>query len=568
MITFLRIRNLATIEDLSLELEDGFSILTGETGAGKSIIIDSLRLILGDKGSSDLVRTGESEAVVEAVFRAGSASSPAADAPPADEELCLQRHVGCQGAGKAYVGGVLAPVKKMKDCAGGLVDIYGQHDHVFLLNLDNHLDFLDGFGGTLDLRRETARLAQELRKRHREILNLEERQRDAARRLDFLEFQIREIEAADLKPGEEDALQRERHLLKNAEKIASLVESALNIAHDREDSLTSLLSRLRALLDELGGFDSSLRELRDSLEPADIALREAVDVLRKYRDRQAVSPEALETVEERLSLIEKLKRKYGRDIADIRSAHLQLVEERDRLSHGRERLGTLNAEVDGLFGEYSASAAQLSKRRRASARELEGLIEKQIALLGMKKARFEIRINSVVADRGQPDKARDSGLDDVEFLISPNPGEQVRPLRKIASGGELSRVMLALKSIGRDQDAPRTLIFDEIDAGIGGKTADFIALKLKELSGRHQVLCITHLPQIASHAAHHFLIEKRVEKSRTFTTVKKLEFEERVEEIARLISGRRVTPTAMENAREMLLHNLGSKPKAGAEVSS
>ncbi|MBN2198766.1 MAG: DNA repair protein RecN [Candidatus Aminicenantes bacterium] len=568
MITFLRIRNLATIEDLSLDLDDGFSILTGETGAGKSIIIDSIRLILGDKGSSELVRTGEAEAVVEAGFRDADASVPLPGSDAAEGELCLQRHVGRQGTGKAYVGGVLVPAKKMKDCAGGLVDIYGQHDHVFLLNLDNHLDFLDGFGRTLDLRRETARLARELRKRHREILDLEETLRDSSRRLDFLEFQIREIEAADLKPGEEDALHRERHVLKNAEKIASLAAEALEIAYDREDSLSSLLSRLRALLDELGTFDPSLKDIRDSLEPADIALREAVGLLRRSRERQAVSPEAIETVEERLSLIEKLKRKYGRDIADITTAHLRLVEERDRLAHGRERLETLNAETDGLFGEYSESASRLSKKRRATARELAHLVEKEIALLGMNKARFEIRIESAPADRTHPDKARDSGLDDVEFLISPNPGEEVRPLRKIASGGELSRVMLALKSLGRDQDAPRTLIFDEIDAGIGGKTADFIARKLKELSGRHQVLCITHLPQIASHADHHFRIDKRVEKSRTFTTIKKLGFEERVGEIARLISGQRVTPSALENAREMLLHNRGAKPKAEAGTES
>ncbi len=567
MITFLRIRNLATIEDLSLALEDGFTILTGETGAGKSIIIDSIRLILGDKASADLVRTGESEAVVEAVFRPGEVSSLPSDAPLADGELCLQRGVGRQGSGKAYLGGVLVPVKKLRDCAGGVVDIYGQHDHVFLLDLDNHLDFLDGFGRTLDLRRETARLAQELRARQREILSLEDLQRDAARRLDFLEFQIREIEAAALKPGEEDALLRERHLLKNAEKISVLVGGALDIAYEREDSLTSLLSRLRAMVDELAAFDPSFKDIRDSLEPADISLREAADLLRKYSERQAVSPEALETVEERLSLIEKLKRKYGRDLSDIQSAHRQLLEERDRLSRGRERREELDAEVDGLFSEYGESAGRLSELRKAAARDLEKLIVRELALLGMKKARLEVQVRTVPADRSRLDRLKDSGLDEVEFLISPNPGEEVRPLRKIASGGELSRGMLALKSLGRDQDAPRTLIFDEIDSGIGGKTADFIALKLKELAARHQVICITHLPQIASHADHHFRIEKRVEKSRTFTSVEKLDFEERVEEIARLISGRHVTPAALENAREMLVHNLGPRPMSANKPS-
>jgi DNA repair protein RecN (Recombination protein N) len=557
MIKFLRIRNLATIEDLQLDLEEGFSILTGETGAGKSIIIDSLRLLLGERGSADLLRTGKSEAVVEAVFDTKEAFGLPPDVSAEDGELIIQRQITEQGTGKAYLGGVLVPLKKLKDTGAGLVDIYGQHDHVFLLNLDNHLNFLDSFGNALPLRQETGRLAQELRQKHKEKQELEASQRDAAQRLDFLEYQIKEIEAAGLRPGEEAELLQQRHILKNAEKIASLVEGALDIASEREESLQSLIARLRSLLAELSGFDPAFREIGDSLEPADITLREVTNLLLKYKDRQSVSPENLEKIEERLSLIEKLKRKYGQNLADIQVHFDRIKEERERLVHGEESLSEVKAGIDKLFREYSEKAGRLSEKRRLAARELQDLVEKEVGQLGMKKARFEVQVQTSPPDREQADKARDSGQDEVEFLISPNPGEQLRPLRKIASGGELSRVMLALKSIGREQERLKTLIFDEIDAGIGGKTAEFIAQKLKELARRHQVICITHLPQIASHARHHFRIEKRVEKNRTYTKVQKLGFEERVEEIARLISGSRLTEAALQNAREMLTHNLG-----------
>ncbi len=558
MITFLRIRNLATIEDLELSLEEGFSILTGETGAGKSIIIDSIRLLLGEKGSADLVRTGKSEAVVEAAFALEETALLPADVSLQDNKLFIQRQISEQGTGKAYLGGILVPVKKLKDAGPGLVDIYGQHDHVFLLDLDNHLAYLDSFAGVLPLREETGRRAQSLRQKHREQRDLEDQQRDLAQRLDFLEFQIKEIEAAELRPGEEEELRQQRHILKHAEKIAGLVDGGLDIASEREDSLQALLSRLRAVLKDLSEFDPAFREMAASLDTADITLREVANHLLKYKERQTVSPESLEKVEERLDLIERLKRKYGQDLGDIQGRFLRMKEERDRLLHGEERLAKLKSEMEALFQEYASLSARLTDKRRRAGRELEGLVEQEIAQLGMKKAKFEVQVLTSPPDPSQVEKLRDSGQDEVEFLISPNPGEQVRPLRKIASGGELSRVMLALKSIGREQEPLKTLIFDEIDAGIGGKTAEFIAQKLKNLARRHQVVCITHLPQIASQAKHHFRIDKKVEKNRTYTTVQKLGFEERVEEIARLISGSRLTPAALQNAREMLTHNLES----------
>jgi DNA repair protein RecN (Recombination protein N) len=556
MIKFLHIRNLATIEDIELSFEDGFSILTGETGAGKSIIIDSIRLLLGEKGPSDLIRTGKGEASVEAIFHFGGATPPGLESMAQDGEVALHRQIIEQGSGKAYAGGILVPVKKLKEWSPALVDIYGQNDHIFLLHLENHLNYVDSFGDTLALREETAALAQSLRKLLKDKKELESKQRDAAQRLDFLEYQIREIEEASLKPGEEEALHKERRVLKNAEKIAGLVDSALDLAYSQEQSLTALTRRLENIVGELGAYDTAFEAVGKTLGEMSITLGEVSDSLMRYQEKQLLSPDRLETVEARLSLIEKLKRKYGTDIQDICYYYEKIRAERDGLAHSQERLADLTKDIERTFAAYKSKAEDLSRRRTKAARELESQIENEIGLLGMKKARFAVQLNTAAADPADIDKIRDTGLDDVEFLISPNPGEQLKPLRKIASGGELSRVMLALKAIGKDKEALKTLIFDEIDTGIGGKTAEFIAQKLRELARRHQIVCITHLPQIASFAAHHYRIEKHVDKDRTYTTVTRLGFEERVQEIARLISGSHVTPTALQNAREMLTHNL------------
>ncbi len=556
MIKFLRIRNLATIEDIRLDLDAGFSVLTGETGAGKSIIIDSIRLVCGEKASSDLVRTGRIEASVEAIFdRPAAPSRPAALSGEDEADLAIQRQISADGTGRIYFDGVLTPAKKLKEAAGGLVDVYGQNDHVFLLHLESHLDYLDQYAETSGLRAETAAAAQDLRRLARQKAEWTAKERDRAQRLDFLRFQIAEIEKAGLHPGEEDELRGQRHILKNAEKISTLVDRALELAYTGDASLTGLTAKLEHALTELGAYDATVADRGASLGPLGILVGEIADALAKYKDRRDMSPEKLETVEERLSLIESLKRKYGGEIRDIQDRLAALKTESEDLVRIQEKLAAVEEEIGRAFAAYSARARELSTRRTEAARELEKTIEHEIGLLGMKKARFHVRVEAAAADA--PDRVRDFGIDDVEFLISPNPGEQLKPLRKIASGGELSRIMLALKAVGKEKSGPKTLIFDEIDAGIGGKTAEFIAQKLRSLARTHQILCITHLPQIASFADRHFKIEKRIERDRTYTTVKKLGFEERVEEIARLMAGSRLTEAALESARDMIRHNAG-----------
>jgi DNA repair protein RecN (Recombination protein N) len=553
MIKLLRVRNLATIESLEVRLDAGFSILTGETGAGKSIIIDAIRLLLGEKASADLVRTGAKEAFVEAVFDVSGLAIDLAGLPePEDGELLVQRSVTDQGSGKAFLNGALVPVRRLREIGGRLVDIYGQNDHVFLLHLENHLAYLDEALDAPELVRDTARAAQELRRLLQEKRGLEAKEREREDRLDFIAYQLREIESAGLKPGEDETLLREREIIKNAEKIAGLVDRALDLAYLGEDSVIPRLARLRALLADLAAYDAAFGEFGAGLQDAAILLQDAADSLVRFRDRRAASPEDPEAVEERLSVIEKLKRKHGGTIEAVLARGEDLRREKALLETGRERLQELEAVIGKRFGEYTDRASKLGAARRKAAERLARMIEKEIAVLGMTKARFEVRLAEVTPAIDDPASIRDQGAEDAEFLLSPNPGEELRPLRRIASGGELSRMMLALKSAGRDRDGRKTLIFDEIDAGIGGKTAEFIARRLAKLAERHQVICITHLPQIASAADHHFHVDKRVENKRTYTSARPLGREDRVEEIARLIAGSRLTEASREIAREML----------------
>jgi DNA repair protein RecN (Recombination protein N) len=560
MLSSLRIKDLATIEDLEIRFQDGFSILSGETGAGKSIIIDGLRLVLGEKASSDLVRTGKTEATVEAVFRLPPVKSFPNELSMNEEgEVLIQRQIVQEGSGKAYLNGVLVPARKLKEIGSFLVDIYGQNDHIFLLQVENHLLYLDDFLGLSDLRQEVTGLAQELRRLVRQKEELETRQREREQRLDFLRFHVREIEAAGLRAGEWEELLAERNMLKNAEKIALLIESGLGCVYGEDGSTLSGLAKLQEVVGELSKFEPGLNAYAEPLGQASIAVRELADALTRFKDRETFGPDRLEKLEERLSAIEKLRRKYGETIEAILD-HLDKVKrEIGELVGSEEKQAGLEAEISRNLGDYRARAMTLSRHRKAGCPKLEAQVEKEIALLGMKKARFKVKLEAAALDSFGPGQAREWGLDEVEFLLSPNPGEELRPLRKIASGGELSRIMLAIKTIGKENGGAKTLIFDEIDSGIGGKTAESIAVKLRELSRRHQVICITHLPQIASFAPHHFRIEKSVAKNRTFTTVQKLGFEERITEISRLLSGSRMTPTSLQNAREMLLLNLEEK---------
>jgi DNA repair protein RecN (Recombination protein N) len=557
MIRSLRIQNLATIEDLELNFEGGFSILTGETGVGKSIIIGGILLVLGEKGSKDMIRTGEKEISVEAIFRfAGKNKFLETLYPEPDKNIFIQRRISEKKTGKGYVNGTLFPVKKLKEYSGLLVDIYGQNDHVFLQKIEYQLDYLDSYANAFPLRKKLSRITQDYKRLMKEKEDLEQKERDREQRLDFLEFQINEIKKAHLVPGEEEELRQDRNILKNAERIRVLVKDAMETAYAKEDSISSLLSRLQSISDELAAYAKEFKETNEAISQFAITIKEFSNFLIDFNEKHSASPESLESLEERLSKIEDLKRKYGKNINEILTHLEKIKKEYDELSTSREKLDDLKSEIQSVFQEYTKNAHKLSLMRSRCARDLGKRVEKEIGYLGMKKAKFNIAITSIAPEITQKHTLRSSGNEDVEFLLSTNPGEDPKPLRKIASGGELSRIMLALKTLGKDTEFDKTLIFDEIDSGIGGKTAEFVAQKLQDLAIENQVICITHLPQIASFATHHFKIEKAIKNNRTFTTVKKLSFDERIEEIARLSAGSHISQAALQNAKEMLQHNL------------
>ncbi|MCX8160414.1 MAG: DNA repair protein RecN [Candidatus Saccharicenans sp.] len=558
MIRYLRIKNLATIEDLELELDSGFTILTGETGAGKSIIIDAVKLLLGEKAQADLIRTGKEEASIEAVFEVQDRKNLPEDLELENgNQLFLQRIISSQGLSKSYLNGLLVPLKKLKELGELLIDIYGQNDHIFLLDTSNHLKFLDDFAEAAGLKEQVRQAAARVRTLIREKEVLTARQKERAQRLDFINFQLKEIEQAGLRPGEDEELLQERAILKNSEKIAILVNQAIDISYESEESLVAGLKRVENIISELQGFFPELEASRGQLADFNIFLKELAGNLIDLRDRYAPSPERLEEIEERLSLIEKLKRKYGSRIEEILSHLENIKKEKEELEKSEEKLSDLEREIRSAFENYQNLCGQLSRLRKERAGELEQLIVKELGQLAMSKARFKVEFRPLSPSLEDPSTIRDLGAEELEFILSPNPGEELRPLRRIASGGELSRIMLAFKSLGKEAEKGRTLIFDEIDSGIGGKTADFVARKLQQLSRRHQVLCITHLPQIASAASHHFRIEKKTEKDRTYTLVRKLREKDRPEEIARLITGTRLTEASLQMARELLEQNAG-----------
>lgn len=557
MIKSLRIKNLATIEDIDIFLDEGFSILTGETGVGKSILIESIKLALGEKSSPDIIRTGKPDTSIEAIFRMPPDDTDLHESTVKDGDECfIQRKIPRRGLSKGYIDGTLMPIKKLREKRDALVDIYGQNDHVFLRHADNHLTYLDGYAQALPLKDQVSQFARKLRKLYKEKEKLESQAREREQRLDFLLFQIREIEDAHLVPEEEEDLQKERHILKNVEKINQGIDEALDITYTQDQSLLSLLTKLQNIVDDLQKYYEEMKETGEAIHQFSIDMKEFSEFLLKSGERQEDSHERLEEVEARLSLIEGLKRKYGNSIKEILEYLEKAKHEHHSLDRFQERQSTLDQEIEQIFSLYKESAQKLRKVREKSAVDLEKQIIKEIALLGMKKARFEIAINSTPPTLDQINSIKEAGNEEVEFLLSTNPGEDLKPLRKIASGGELSRFMLALKSIGKNTEKQKTLIFDEIDAGIGGKTAEFVARKLHALSQENQVICITHLPQIASYALHHYKIDKKIENERTFTTVKKLFYKERVTEIARLLTGSHITKTTMQNASEMLDRNL------------
>ena len=548
MLTDLIIKNFAIIDVLHVSFRPGLNMLTGETGAGKSIIIDAVNLILGGRASSDLIRTGEEDAVVECLFDIAEhediRNKLAESGIETDAELLIKRIVSRSGRNRVFMNGGMATTSLLGDITPLLVNIYGQHESQTLLRPENHLYLLDGFAGIVPLREQYARLHEECRKIAEELRLLEADERDAFRRNDLLSFQSKEIEEAALVPGEDVELLEERQRLLHGEKLIRATSGAYDALYDGDGALLGALRSIIAEVEEAGTVDKTLAAFSARLNESYLSLEDTALSLRDYGARLEADPGRLQEVDDRLDLIYRLKKKYLPTLEGILTFKEEVDAELEAFAQRGEHQSDLTESLRRLGISLLEQGRELTKKRLDASKRLNNAMETELHELAMKNAQFAVAFTPYEEPRG-------TGMERVEFLFSPNPGEAPKPLARIASGGELSRLMLAMKQIHPESDVP-SLIFDEVDTGIGGAVSAMVGKKLKRVSCNQQVLCITHHPQVAAFADHHFKVNKSTESGRTRTTVDLLSDEERVLEVARMLSGTKITEKTLEHAREMM----------------
>jgi DNA repair protein RecN (Recombination protein N) len=548
------VENLAVVERLRVRFHAGLNLLTGETGSGKSIVVDALGLLLGSRASADMIRTGEARARVAGIFDVRDNAAIRTLLEPAgleteEGELLIEREILAGGKSRAFVGSRPVAVSLLKELAPCLADIHGQHDQQLLFSPDAQREMLDTFAGNRDLLDGAGTLFGQWRAAA-ELEELAHSEQEQLRLVDLWSFQRKEIEGAALRPEEDAALENERRVLQNVQRIQEAAATAYGAVFDSPESALSLTGVAAKRLDELCRIDSSLEPLREHVKSADLSLQEAAYGLRDYLSRLEANPGRLDEIETRLAAIDRLKRKYGAAIPDILAFLADVQARIAAVENAGERMEALRKEQARLSAEFEKLAAGLTAQRKAAARKLEKRVEAELAELAMERTMFRVEI--------APAPWCPQGADRVEFLVSPNLGEEPRPLEKVASGGEISRIALAVKTClatpGRASGhAPvRTLVFDEVDAGVGGGAAEGVGRRLKKLSTASQVLCVTHLPQIASFADHHYRVEKQESNGRTVALVEELDPAARTREIGRMLSGQKLTPEALKNAEQLI----------------
>ena len=553
MIRFLSISHLAVIDRLELEFAPGFNVLTGETGAGKSILVGAVGLLVGGRASADLVRTGEETASVQAVFER-----------PDGSELIVRREISSQGRSRAFVDGALVTSAALREIAGTLVDLHGQHEHQVLLDPATHLDLLDEYSGLTPARDAVAHAFRCWQTIRDERARLAASEQQKASRAEFLAFQLSEIDKAAAKPGEDEELATTRQVLANADRLQRLCAEAYTSLYEGDEAALPALAGTWKRVSELAALDPTFAPYLDARDAIKSQLEDLAYFLRSYSENIDASPARLQEIEDRLALLERLKKKHGPSLADAIAKGEALRRELHDLEHATERAVELDAALEVARRDYLRVAGELSARRRTAAKEFTRTLEKALADLAMARTRCEVRF----AEGSGEGQWTERGIDVAEFYISPNPGEDVRPLARIASGGELSRIMLALKTLASTDAPGKTLIFDEVDAGIGGAVADVVGARLRLLADRFQVLCITHLPQIAAYGMTHYRIEKTVKGGRTSTTVTAVNGIERETEIGRMMGGAEVSAAVLAGAREMIEAKANTKRKAKAKPAA
>jgi DNA repair protein RecN (Recombination protein N) len=568
MLRYLNISNLAVVDRLQVEFRRGLNILSGETGSGKSIIMDAVGLLLGEKASADMIRTGESRAYVEGIFSLEGNSLLTdllsdSGVVVEEDEVVIKREIQINGRNRIFVNNQSATLSLLRALQPHLVDIHGQGDQQSLLSPEAHLKLLDAFAGAEALREETEQAYEVLVELCQELEASRQTEAERLQLLDLLNYQINEIEQASLRVGEDAELESERRLLANAEKVVGLCAEAYGALYEDEHSILTQLAGVQRRLQDLASVDLRFAAQAESLTATKYAIEEIAYFLRDYIDDIDISPERLKLVEERLMEMDRLKRKYADNLQGILEKLGQMRLRREELQSGEVRAAALEREIHLAMSTYRQVSAELGQRRRKSVPVFERKALAEMAEVALANSRFSVclgvpaggsvgRLARWEDETGESFPVGRYGRETVEFYFSANPGEDLRPLSAVASGGELSRLMLVLKTLTAPTRFPRTLIFDEIDSGIGGRVAEAVGQRLRRLAANNQVLCVTHQAQIARHADAHFLVTKEVSGERTTTQVEELSQSARVEELARMIGGAEITALARKHARELL----------------
>lgn len=553
MLTELHVKNFAIIDELHTSFGDGLNIISGETGAGKSIIIGAISLLLGDRATSDMIRSAESSAEVEAVFDIRGREKLKEKLEKLflnsnGDELLIKRIVTRSGRNRILINGQLSTVAILSEITESLVNICSQHAHQIIMNEENHIDLLDEFGGLYPLRTSYHAAYRQYLSLKGKLAELEEANKKSIEREEFLKFQLSDIRDADLKPGEDLALDEENRVLSNVQKLREYCRDAYDSLYGRASSILTDLKRVVSCVKEVKKIDSSLKLDEQTMDSIYYQLEDAAMVVRDYDRNLSYDPQRLEAIEERLQLIRKMTRKYGNSIEEVLKKKNEIQDELEKIANIDEEIDTTRKDVARLESVLREQAAVLSGKRKIASARLKRFIEEEIHALNMNRALFEVVFVSENNDRFLGPK----GIDELAFHISTNAGEVLKPLYRIASGGELSRIMLAVKKVMAEKEAVGTIVFDEVDAGIGGATAGIVGKKLKEVSSNRQVFCITHLPQIACYGDRHYRVWKDSEGERTRTVLDYLSEEERLSEITRMLGGIEQTEKTREHAKEML----------------
>jgi DNA repair protein RecN (Recombination protein N) len=569
MLKSLEIKDYALINHITVEFEKGLNIITGETGAGKSILIDAMSLLLGERASSEVVRKGAQKSFVEGIFGVEKNKKVKAILEENEiefqPELIVRREISLKGSNRCFVNDSPVPLNIIKEIGDLLVDLHGQHEHQTLLHKETHITFLDEFAGNQDLLEEYKSVYKELNKKLNELKDLKSKEKSFKEKREIYGFQIKEIDNVNPQSNEDEDIISELNILENSERLMELNDDVYNNLYDAENSVIDLMGDIKHKLSELSAIDKLFLESEGECDSALAILKELANSIRAYKSRIDINPDEIEDKRERLGAINLLKKKYGGSIQKIIEHREKIGKELELADNFSTAINSIEKDINTYRKSAGEVAEKLTSSRKKQALKVESEVKKELAQLGIVNANFNVKITQSESEENSENfiliknkkyQCTESGIDEVEFYISTNTGEDLKPLVKVASGGEISRIMLALKSILAKSDKLPLLIFDEIDTGVSGRIAQKVGAALKDLASFHQIICITHLPQIAGMADHHYRVEKKQIDNRAVSLIKKLKDDERIKEIAKLLSGEEITKASLESAKQLMNYNL------------